>query len=481
MDVATQISPHVAGLMEIVGARYVMTQETSGSPYLRDWSGDYVSSPLCVVTPASTDEVANVVRYCATHQIAVVPQGGNTGLVGGCYTTDDQSTVILNTKRLNRIRNLDGENYTIEVEAGCILQDVQDAAAALNRLFAVSFGAQGSAQVGGAIATNAGGLNVLRYGMVRDMILGLEVVLPDGRVLDCQSTLRKDNRGPDLKQLFVGSEGTFGIVTAATFKLFPYPTHKETALLALESVDDVVKLYGLAREHSADLLSAFELVPRACMDLALDHQSGLRDPLDDTYEVYVLMDLAASGPLDLRSLLESLLETAMAHGLVLDGALAESVAQSEAMWAIREAMVEAQAAKGRHLRTDISVPVTALPEFITKAHKAVRQTAADWTPIAYGHIGDGNVHFNVLPPKSAADEVIQEKIPELLRAIYRVLDQFHGSISAEHGIGRSRKAEFEQRLDAPTRNLGRKFKLMMDPDGIMNDGCLFPPVPEIET
>lgn len=481
MDVVTQTSPDLVGLRAIVGTRYVLADETSDSPYLKDWSGDYVSAPLCVVLPGSTSEVAEVVRFCNEQNLMVVPQGGNTGLVGGCHTDDRRGAIILNTKRLNTIRKLDAEDYTVEVEAGCVLQDIQDTAAEQDRLFAVSFGAQGSAQIGGAIATNAGGLNVLRYGMVRDMILGLEVVLPDGRILDCQSTLRKDNRGPDLKQVFIGSEGTFGIITAATFKLFPFPAQKETALLALASVDDVVTLYNLAREHSADLLSAFELVPRACLDLALEHQSALRDPMDSVYDVYVLMDLAASGPLDLRGLLESLLEAAMAQELVLDGVLAESVAQSTAMWAIREAMVEAQAAKGRHLRTDISVPVSALPAFIRQAHQAVAVSAPDWHAMAYGHIGDGNVHFNVLPPEGLADEQVQTTIPEILAAIYDVLDTFDGSISAEHGIGRARRVEYEKRLEMTSRVLARGLKLMIDPNGTMNDGCLFPPVPERRT
>ena len=480
MDAATDARRHLSAIRDIVGDRYLLSEETSSSSYLRDWSGDYVSTPLCVVLPGNTDEVSQLVHYCHTEGLTIVPQGGNTGLVGGCFTEDPHSSIILNTKRMRTIRNLDSENYTIEVEAGCIVQEVQDAAERANRLFPVSFGAQGSAQIGGVVATNAGGLNVLRYGMVRDLILGLEVVLPDGHVLNCNSSLRKDNRGPDLKQLFIGSEGCLGIVTAATFKLLPYPRHKETALLALPSVDDVVTLYNLAREHCADLLSAFELIPRACLELALEHQTSLRSPIPDQHETYVLLDLTASGPLDLRKLLETLLETAMERGLVLDGALAESVAQSEDMWAIREAMVEAQAARGRHLRTDISVPVSALPAFIQQADKAVSRAAPDWTAIAYGHIGDGNVHFNVLPPIGTEDAKVQDGIATLLDAIYAVLDRFEGSISAEHGIGRSRRAEFESRQDEAARQLGQSLKALLDPRGTMNDGCLYPPTSKKE-
>ena len=374
---------------------------------------------------------------------------------------------------MNSIRSVDPVNYTAEVEAGCIVQAIQDAAAARDRLFPLSFGAQGSAQIGGAIATNAGGLNVLRYGMLRDLVLGLEAVLPDGRIVDCRSRLRKDNRGPDLKQLFIGSEGTFGIVTAATLKLFPQPTHRESAFLALGSVEDAVALYALARAHCADLLSAFELIPRRCVDLALAHQPALRDPLPAPYDVYVLMDLSASGPLDLRGLVESFLETTMADNLVLDGALAASLPQAEAMWAIREAMVEAQAARGRHLRTDISVPVSEVPAFIAAAEAAVAKAAPDWTPIAYGHVGDGNVHLNVLPPAALSDGEIREGITRLLEDIYGVLDRFQGSVSAEHGIGRSRRNAFRDRQDPTALWLGKALKDLIDPGGTLNRGCLF--------
>ncbi len=473
MDVAETSERHLSALRGIAGQRYVLSEGPDLAPYTRDWSGDYQSAPLCVIFPGDTEQVAALAAYCWQNGLAIVPQGGNTGLVGGCHTDDRLGAVIVNLKRMNSIRRLDAENYTVEVEAGCIVQEVQDAAAARGRLFPLSFGAQGSAQVGGAVATNAGGLNVLRYGMVRDLLLGLQVVLPDGQILDCRSRLRKDNRGLDLKQLFVGSEGALGIVTAASFKLFPYPAHRETALLALGSVDGVVALYNLARTHCADLMSAFELIPRRCLELAFDHQSALRDPLDAPYEVYVLIELAASGPLDLAGLIVSLLEEAMERGLVLDGTIAASQAQSQAIWAIRESMVEAQAARGRHLRTDISVPVSALPAFIHQAEQALARVAPNWQSIAYGHIGDGNVHFNALPPAGLSDAEAGKAIPDMLRAIYTVLDQFEGSISAEHGIGRSRLGAFLARQDGVSAGLGQSVKSLIDPRGMMNPGCLF--------
>ena len=467
------VGRHVAALRGILSERAVQEGEAADAPYLRDWTGDYVSVPLCVVLPSSTSEVSQVLAYCSAHGLVVVPQGGNTGLVGGSHAASSERDVIVNLRRMNEIRNFDAVNYTMEVEAGCIIQTLQEAAASQDRLFPLSFGAQGSAQIGGAIATNAGGLNVLRYGMLRDMVLGVEAVLPDGRVFNGLSRLRKDNRGLDLKQLFIGSEGALGIVTAATLKLFPRPTHKETVWLALKDLESVTALYNLARASCADLLSAFELIPRRCVEMGLEHQPSLRDPLSEPYDNYVLMDLSASGPVDLRSLVDSFLESALLKGLILDGALAASLTQANAMWAIREAMVEAQVARGRHLRTDISVPVSDVPAFISLAQASLSEIAEGWIPIAYGHVGDGNVHLNVLPPKTLSDSEIQELIPGIHEEIYAVLDRFGGSISAEHGIGRTRRREYRERQDATALWLGEAVKHLVDSGNSMNAGCLF--------
>ena len=390
---------HLEAFRQVVGAKCVLSDETTESPYLKDWSGDYVSAPMAVVLPSNVEEVSEVMRYCSREKISVIPQGGNTGLVGGCYTEDRENTILLNLGRMSEIRKIDPLNYTMEVEAGCIVQAIQEKADNHDRLFPLSFGAQGSAQIGGALATNAGGLNVLRYGMARDLVLGLEIVLPSGDVINGLSTLIKDNRGLDLKQIFVGSEGTMGIITAATLKLFPKPQCSETAFFALSSMEAVIPFYDLARRECADLLSAFELVPRNCVDLALQYQTSLKDPLDAHYPVYILLDVSSSGHLDLRAMIEALFAEAMEQGLVVDGAVAESLQQSHAMWAIREAMVEAQAANGRHLRTDISVSVFDIPSFIGEATEQVSVAHPDWTALAYGHVGDGNVHFNLLPPQ----------------------------------------------------------------------------------
>jgi len=412
--------------------------------------------------------------YCHEHRLSVVPQGGNTGLVGGCLADGPEPMVILNLKRLNQITKMDHENNTAEVGAGCIVQVIQDAAIMADRLFPLSFGAQGSAQIGGAISTNAGGLNVLRYGMARDLVLGVEVVLPDGQIIDTRSQLRKDNRGLDMTQLFVGTEGVLGVITAASIKLFPGTQSCETALLSVPDLDAVVALFNLARSACADLLSAFEFFTDDCLQLALAHQDSLRNPLTDRHEYCVLMELTCSGPLELRALLETFLAQAAEDALITDGALASNIAQSQEFWAIREAMIEAQAATGRHLRTDVSVPITSVPAFITAATTAVTDEHPDWQILAYGHVGDGNIHFNALPPAGLDDTDRSQTIKRLLGQIYEVVDRFDGSISAEHGIGRNRLEAHLKRQSPVERSIMMSMKALLDPKSILNPGCLLP-------
>lgn len=477
MDARPDTLKHTFAFVQLVGEKYVIEAGPDSARFVTDWSGDMTSSPLCIVLPGNVDEVSSVARYCHQNGLSLVPQGGNTGLVGGTFTQDSAATIVLNLSRLNAVRSIDADNYTAQVEAGCIVQNIQDAAEKHDRLFPLSFGAVGSAQIGGAIATNAGGLNVLRYGMTRNLVLGVEVVLPDGRILDLMSELRKDNSGPDLKHLFIGTEGTLGIVTAVSLQLFPPAQNAETALLALADLQSVTALYGLARSHCADLMSAFELLPQDCIDLAVEHQPSLRSPMPEPYEYYALIKLAASGPIDLRGLLESFVERALEDELVVDGIVAESLSQAESLWAIREAMVEAQAARGRHIRTDISVRVSQIPAFITHAQQAVTKVAPDWTPIAYGHVGDGNVHFNILPPVDMPDDTIADIGAQLLAVVYDVLGQMGGSVSAEHGIGRVRRNAMRQQATPVRMDVAQALKDTLDPLGILNPGCIFPAKP----
>jgi FAD/FMN-containing dehydrogenase len=464
----------LAALASIVGPGRVLTDPAAMAPYLRDWVGDHCGTALAVVLPGGVDEVAGVVRACAAAAVAVVPQGGNTGLVAGTWLDGRRAGILLNLARMNRIGAVDPDSATAVVEAGAIVEAIQTAAADKGMLFPLSFGAKGSAQIGGALSTNAGGLNVLRYGMARDMVLGLQVVLPDGQVLDLMSDLRKDNRGPDLKHLFIGAEGTLGIITAAVLRLWPAVTRSETAFLALRDLEALTPLQALARRACGELMTAFELIPQGCVDDAVGFQSAIRPPLSGRHDQNALVSLAASAPVDLRGLLEAFLSEAMAKGLVVDGVVAESHAQSTALWAIREAMVEAQIARGRHVRTDVSVRPGAIAPFITAAEAEVRRAAPGWRPLSYGHVGDGNVHLNVMPPEGLDEAAVIAAAPRILAAIYGEVDAVGGSISAEHGIGRSRLSAHLARVDPVRQALFAALKDRIDPAGLMNPGCLIP-------
>lgn len=442
--------------------------------YVADWAGDRLGQPLAVARPASTTEVAETVRLCHEHGVAMSPQGGHSGLVGGALPAADGGELVISLERMNRIREIDPVNFTVTVDAGCILESVKQAAAEHDCDFPLSLGAQGSCQIGGNIATNAGGLNVLRHGMMRELVLGLEAVLPDGRLYDGLTRLHKDNRGYALEQLFLGSEGTLGIVTGAVLKLVPRPEQSRTALLGLPSVAAVVDLYGLARRGCSDLLTAFELIPRRCIELAMEATPTLTDPLDDAHPWYVLMEVAATGPVDLDAMLEGLFAQGMERGLVLDGALASSEAQAQQLWQFRESMLEGQRHRGEHLRTDIAVPISAIPDFVEQATRAVMAQSPDCEIIAYGHVGDGNLHFNILPPRELAEDDKRDHLHGLETTLFAVLDDFTGSISAEHGIGRTKQAAYLARLSPVERELVEGLKALFDPQDRMNPGRILP-------
>ncbi|MBZ9559730.1 MULTISPECIES: FAD-binding oxidoreductase [unclassified Modicisalibacter] len=461
-------------LTERLGAGGIVDDPADLPRYTTDWAGERRGEPLLVARPRTTDEVAAVVGYCHRHGIAMVPQGGHTGLVGGAQPDAERPEVVISLERLNRIRTIDPLNFAISVDAGCVLQTVKDVAADHDCDFPLSLGAQGSCQIGGNIATNAGGLNVLRHGMMRQLVLGLEVVLPDGRVWDAMHALHKDNRGYDLKQLFIGAEGTVGIVTGAVLKLSPRANNTRTALVAVPDVSAAMALYGQARRSCCDLLNAFELIPRACLELAFEADPTLPDPLDAVYPVYVLLEVAASGPVDLDAMIEQLFERGMADDRILDGVLAGSDAQAERLWQIRELMVEGQQLRGEHLRTDIALPISALDAFFDDASRAMAERSPDTTVIAYGHIGDGNLHFNLLPPAELDLAAKKALLHELESALFALVDAYHGSISAEHGIGRVKQTPFLAGLDALERELLGGLKTLFDPDELMTAGRILP-------
>lgn len=471
MKSLTAIADLQVALRAGLGDATVLTDATAMLPFCRDWHGDVTSNTVAVLRPRSTREVCEAVRVCRQLNLSIVPQGGNTGLVLGAIPDRPDSQVILSLERMKAVRSFDPEDFSVIVEAGCILSELKDIVASNGMFFPLSLGAQGSCRIGGNVSTNAGGINVLRYGMTRELVLGLEVVLPDGTVFDGLSTLRKDNRGIDLKQLFIGAEGTLGIITAAALKLTPFPDRVATALLGLNALEDVMQLFRRARRDCCDLMSAFEFMPPIAFTLAREAIPGLVMPLAADCPVYVLMEISGSGLVDIDELMQRFLNGVMEDGLVIDGAVAASEAQARNLWLFREGMNEGQAKRGPHLRTDISVQLSRLSDFVREAETAVRTAAPDCICVSYGHVGDGNVHLNVLPPAGLSAAERSHRIHVAKKAINAVLDRYDGSLSAEHGIGRLKRADFEERLPEVQRRLLTAIKKAIDPTMVMNPGC----------
>jgi FAD/FMN-containing dehydrogenase len=462
-----------AAIRSVVDAAgFIEGASPEAARYLHDWTGDYRGAALAVLRPRSTAEVQALVRVCAEHRIAIIPQGGNTGLVAGAISDDGPPAVVMSLERLNQIRGIDAVNFTLQADAGVVLQTLKDAAEAENMLFPLALGAQGSCQIGGNVATNAGGINVLRYGMTRDLVLGMEAVLPDGSLWQGMTGLRKDNRGYDLKQLLIGSEGTLGIITGVEVKLFPRPANIETAYLGVASFADAMALFGLIRSVCSDLLTAFEVIGAECIALATLSNPETRVPLQDEWPVHVLMELGCGSAIDGRALLEASLAEAFETGLLGDGAIAQSRAQARAFWAIREDLVEGQ--RGRHIRTDLSVRLSDVARLIEDARSHVRSRWPGWEPIAYGHAGDGNIHFNVMPPLTLSADEIREQGEQVLDGLYGIVRDLGGSFSAEHGVGRSRRAAYWEWLEPEQQKTVAAIKTALDPMGIMNPGCLMP-------
>jgi len=468
------ISPDIlAALEHVLGKGGVAADAASMAKYLVDWSGDHHGGAVAVLKPASVAEVQDAVRLCGRLGLAMIPQGGNTGLVAGAIDIGTApGAVVISLERLNRIRSVDIDNFTLQADAGCILQHIKDAAEEQDCLFPLALGAQGSCQIGGNAASNAGGVNVLRYGMARDLIVGLEVVLPDGELWSGFSGLRKDNRGYDLKQLFIGAEGTLGIITGVEMKLFPKPAKVETAYLGLPSFEAAILLFKRARRECSDLISAFEIIGAECMELALLADPNIAMPVNAP--VHVLIELSSGASIALRTLLLDFLASTMEEQLVTDAVLAESGAQARTFWAIREGLVEGQAKRGYHVRTDLSVRISDIPALIAKARLFVELEHPGWISQAYGHAGDGNIHFNVLPPLGLAETEARNRGAAITTRLYEIVGALGGSISAEHGIGRTRQRVYWAGMSPVQRRLVSTLKDAFDPDGLMNPGCLFP-------
>ena len=444
--------------------------------FLTDFRSLYRGATPFVACPATTAEVAQVLALCSAARIAVVPQGGNTSYCGGATPSARGDQLVLSLHRLNRIREVDAANFSLIAEAGCVLLNVQAAARSVDRLFPLSLGSEGSCQIGGNLSTNAGGLAAVRYGVTRDLVLGLEVVLADGRVIDDLSSLRKDNTGYDLRDLFIGAEGTLGIITAASLKLFPQPRTIETAFIAVPGMQAAIDLLARLREATGDCVTTFEYLPRIAVEFTVRHIPGVSDPLGAPHPAYVLCEVStARHDPHLRGLLEDALAAAMDHGAVIEATFAESLAQREALWRLRESVPEAQRHEGASIKHDVSVPVAALPAFLHKASTAVAQVAPCARLVAYGHVGDGNLHFNLSEPAGGGDRTAFLALQEDLgHAVHACVQEFRGSISAEHGIGQLKRELLARHKDPVALAAMRSIKQALDPRGILNPGKVLP-------
>jgi FAD/FMN-containing dehydrogenase len=467
----SQNAATVRQIAEFLGEDGVLTNAADIEPYLTDHRHLYRGRALTVAFPRSVDRVSRLLAFCNDNQIGVVPHGGNTSYCGGATPDESGRQLVLSLKRLNRVRNVDALNYSLTVEAGCILADVQHAADNVDRLFPLSLGSEGTCQIGGNLSTNAGGTSVLRYGMMRDLVLGLEVVLADGRILSTLGALRKDNTGYDVKSLFLGAEGTLGVITAATLKLLSKAHSTATAFVAVQSVEAAVELLSRIREASGDRVSSFELIPRIGIDLTLRHIPGVRDPFKEKHEWHVLCEVTSSRANEnLNDLLtESLAAAAQCDG-VIDAIIAQNDREREAFWKIRETIPEAQRLDGASLKHDISVPITSLAKFVATAGDWIRENVPDGRLVAYGHVGDGNLHFNLNQAQGAPRDAFLAREASIKRIIHDRVRDFGGSFSAEHGIGRLKVDELERYASPVELDLMKAIKRAFDPKGILNPG-----------
>jgi FAD/FMN-containing dehydrogenase len=456
---------------ELIGADHVLVDELDVAPYLTDWRGRYTGRARAVLRPADPEQVAALVRLCGVHHVPVVPQGGRTGLVIGSVPDESGRAVVLSLRRLNRIRAVDPVNRTMTVDAGCILHDIQQAAAGSGMLFPLSLAAEGSCTIGGNLATNAGGTGVLRYGNTRELCLGLEVVTAAGQLWDGLRGLRKDNTGYDLRDLYIGAEGTLGVITGAVLKLYPQPKAGITALVALSSCRDALALLNLAQETAGPTLTGYELMSDVCLRLVGKHFPNLPRPFPEPHPEYALLELSShESEQHAVRLLEETIERALEAGLAQDAVVATSIAQSRALWAIREHIPLAQAADGKNIKHDISVPISRIADFVEKTDAQLGRAWPGVQVVCFGHLGDGNLHYNIAPPHGTPHEAFLAYQGDVNRIVHDSVASFGGSISAEHGIGALKRDELPRYKAQVELDLMRAIKAALDPLGIMNPG-----------
>ena len=455
----------------LLGEAHVLHEEADMAPFLRDWRGRFTGRALAVLRPGSVEEVAALVRICAAERVPIVPQGGNTGLVLGSVPDASGTAAVLSLGRLNEVRHVDAVNRTMTVDAGCILQQVQEAAAAHDCLFPLSLAAEGSCTIGGNLSTNAGGTAVLRYGNTRELCLGLEVVTPQGDIWNGLRGLRKDNTGYDLRDLFIGAEGTLGIITGAVLKLYPQPKASITALVAIASPHDALRLLSLMQDRCGASLTGFELMSAFCLQLVAKHFPALPQPFPEQHAQYVLLELSSSeSETHAVALLEGAVGAALEAGIAEDAAVAASVAQSLGLWQLREHIPLAQAADGKNIKHDISLPVSRIAEFIAHTEPLLQQAFPGCQLVCFGHLGDGNLHFNVAPPPGIGNEEFLANQDAVNRVVHDNVTAFNGSISAEHGIGALKRDELARYKSPVELSMMRAIKAALDPLGIMNPG-----------
>ncbi|WP_018698004.1 FAD-binding oxidoreductase [Amorphus coralli] len=456
---------------DIVGERYALADPADQEPYLTEWRRLYHGRAPLVLRPGSVEEVSRILALASETGTPVVPQSGNTGLVGGQVPDDSGTEIVVSLSRLDRVRDVDADGFTMTVEAGVILERIQAEADAVDRLFPLSLASEGSCQIGGNISSNAGGTGVLAYGNTRDLVLGLEVVLPTGEIWNGLRRLRKDNTGYDLKHLFIGAEGTLGIVTAAVLKLVPKPAAREVAVAAVATPREAIALFDRVRKVAGSSVVAFELMARRGLEFVLAHAEGSRDPLSEEHPWYVLIEIVSGRSRDeARAHLEEALGGALEDGIVPDAVIAESLDQAAALWRLRHMMSEVQLHEGGSIKHDVSVPIAAIPAFIEEATRAVLEVVPGARPVPFGHLGDGNLHFNISQPIGADKAAYLARWEEVNAAVHAVVTNHGGSISAEHGIGRL-KRDLLPTVRSPIEvDMMKRVKAAFDPKGIMNPG-----------
>src|SRR3569832_925282 len=456
---------------QAIGASYVLTQASDMASYLTDWRKRFTGRALAIVRPANTGEAAAVIRLCNHHHNPIVPQGVNTGLVLGSVPDASGTAIVLSLNRMNRIRAIDLVNNTMTVEAGCILEQVQAAAAESGRLFPLSLAAQGSCTIGGNLSTNAGGTAVLRYGNMRELCLGLEVVTAQGEVWNGLAGLRKDNTGYDLRDLFIGAEGTLGVITAAVLKLFPQPKAQLTAFAAMHTPDDALKLLSMAQSHCGSSLTGFDLISEFCLRLVSRHFPQLQRPFPQSYPQYVLLELSDSESEEhAMAMLETVITAALEEGILQDAVVASSISQSRMLWQIREHIPLAQAEDGKNIKHDVSVPISRIGDFIRETDALLQQAFPGCRMVTFGHLGDGNLHYNVSSPENVQDEEFIKQQGAVNRVVHDSVHRFGGSISAEHGLGALKRDEIRLYKSDVELRLMQSIKQALDPQNLMNPG-----------